>query len=61
MVAASKMAPNNPRLVIFIYYLNFFPALLRSDCITLYKFKGYNLMIWYAYILQNDYHNVSDV
>ena len=36
--------------------LLFFPALLRYYKHIL-KFKVYNMMIWYMYILQNDYHN----
>lgn len=34
-----------------------FPALLRYDWhITLCNFKMSNLLVWYTYILQNDYH-----
>ena len=37
----------------FIFFLHF-----NSDIIDiLCKFKVYNMMIWYRYILQNDYHN----
>lgn len=34
------------------------PALLRYNwIITLCKFKEYNIMIWYMFILQHDYHH----
>lgn len=36
----------------------FLPALLKCDWhVTLYKFKVYNLVILYMYILENDNRN----
>ena len=43
---------------LFISLIFFFPALLSNNWhITLCNFKLYNLLIWYIYILQNDYHH----
>lgn len=40
----------------------FFPALLgRNWCITLCKFKAYSLVIWYTYVLCDDYTNLVNV
>lgn len=44
-------------LNITIIYL-FYPASLRYNWyIALYKFKVYNVVIWYTYKSQNNYHN----
>ena len=48
------------------YLFCFFPALLRYNWhIILCKFKVYKLLMWYIYILQNDYqhsnHSVSSL
>ena len=48
---------------IMVTYISFFflshvLALLRHNShITFYKFKVYNMIISYAYVFQNDYHN----
>ena len=46
---------------LFLFWFTFSPFLsipLRYHWhMTLYKFKVYNMMIWYMYILWNNYHN----
>jgi len=40
-----------------LFYYILFPVLLYNWHVTLYKFKVYNIMIWYMCLLQNDHCN----
>lgn len=52
----SKDTKSSYVFYILLFLFLFFPALWRYSWHTmLYKFKVYNLMIWFTYILWNDY------
>lgn len=44
---------NTSSLFVFLALLNYILHM------TLYKFKIYNEMIWYMYVLQNDYYKIT--
>ena len=54
---SSECLTNTNSFNLCFLLLFFFPALRYNQHITFCKFKVYNVIIWYTYMLQNDCHN----